>query len=263
MTADNGTSTSPSPEDPLGLFAVLARLLPQPIHRLALVFIGLSATVATFGETVILLVMSLAAIRLTGEAFTAGDLPLGLALDGLTTPRLLVVATIALVVRFLALLANALLAARISASVLYRWRSRLFSSFQLAPWEVQAGMDEGYMQTVTQTHVARVSGMLQQLASSITSGISFATFVLGALVVSPLSALLLIGFGSALFVLLRPLTALIQRQSTRERSAAMTSSGAAPSDRTMGRTPGRASRASSRNRRSSWTGVAGLETTTS
>ena len=193
----------------LGLATVLARLLPRPIERGALLFIAVSATVATFAETTVLLVMSLVAIRLTTEAAGSADLPLGLTLDGLATANLILIATGALGFRFLALLANAHVTARLSASMLYLWRRRLFSSFQHAPWEVQAGMDEGYMQTVTQTHVSRVSGMLTQLSSSITSGISFATFVVGALVVSPTVGVAVDGLRhGALFVLLRPLTSI-------------------------------------------------------
>jgi len=214
--ADSQTQT----ESEIGLIALISRILARRVDRLGLLFIGVSATVATFAETTVLVVMSLASLRLSDDSSAAADLPLGLPLDELSTSKLLIVGLVALVVRLLVLLTNAYVSARIAASVLYRWRRRLFLAFQNARWKTQAGLADGFMQTVTQTHVERVSEMLQQLAIAVTAGISFATFVLGALLISPLAALGLMAFGATLFLLLRPLTVLVQRQSTLERAAA-------------------------------------------
>lgn len=202
------------------LSSTLRQILSRPVDRMAILFIAVSATAASFGETIVLIVISLAALRLSSDAATAVDLPFGIPIDELGTPLLLGFGAIILGFRLAALLANSYLAARLAESVLYRWRTRLFSAFQTAPWEMQAAQDEGYLQTITQTYVGRVNTMLQQLASAITAGISFATFVVGAFILSPIAALGLFGFGAALFLALRPLTKVVKGLSTAQSVAA-------------------------------------------
>lgn len=217
----NSSRTQNVPLQELKLSSAVARILARRRDRLALVLVGVTATAATFAETTVLLVISLGALRLSGGTIASAELPLGLPLDELDTTSLLLVGGAALAVRLILLLFNSYLAARIATSVLYRWRNRLLRAFQGAPWAMQAQMDDGYMQTVTQTHVARVSGMLKQLSSAITAGMSFATFVIGAIAISPLAAIGLIGLGVALFLILRPLTKLVQSYSSTERTAAI------------------------------------------
>lgn len=203
-----------------GLISVVREILERRIDRAALASVGLSATIASLGETTILVVISLAAIRLSEDAAVPVDLPFGLPLDELGTIQLLGVGFVALGIRLAAMAFNKYVSAHVAASTLYRWRRRIFLAFQNAPWETQVGHDEGYLQTITQTHVARVSGMVNHLAVALTSGISFATFVLGAFVISPVGALGLMVFGVALFVLLRPVTRVVSRTSTVEKQAA-------------------------------------------
>ncbi len=205
-----------STDGPIGM---LARVLDRRLDRLALLLVALTATVATFAETGVLFVISLTAVRLSDEEIRAVDLPFGVPLDELSNTFLLGAGATALVVRLIALSSNAYVAARVTQSLIYRWRRRLFLAFQSAQWRTQSSEKDGALQTVTQTHVARVGNMAKQLTSALTAGISFVTFLVGALLISPLVALGLFVFGASLFLLLRPLARLVRSLSTAERRA--------------------------------------------
>lgn len=202
-----------------GLMRAMGKLLERRIERVALIAVALTATLASFAEAMILVVISLGGLRLSQDVAAPVNLPLGLPLDELETRLLVVAGLILLVLRLGVLLFNAYIAARLSEVVLYRWRRRLFQAYQNTAWEVQSNVDEGYLQTLTQTYVNRVAMTLQQLTRAITAGTSFTTFVLGAILISPIAALGLAGFGAALYAALRPFTRTIRRYAEGQKTA--------------------------------------------
>ncbi|NND02313.1 MAG: hypothetical protein HKN91_05950, partial [Acidimicrobiia bacterium] len=115
-----------------GLRSNLAQLLSRRTERLALLLIGFTATIASFSEVLILVVISIGALRLSEN--TAVDLPFGLPIDELSPRLLLVFGLFALAVRLVAQTGNAYVSARLAASVIFRWRNRAVAAYQGASW---------------------------------------------------------------------------------------------------------------------------------
>ncbi|MDW3176727.1 MAG: ABC transporter ATP-binding protein [Acidimicrobiia bacterium] len=193
------------------LFRIFAGLLNRRIERVALVAIATTATLAALAETLVLVIISLAALRLASDSITAVDLPFGIPVDELATSLLITLGLVALAGRLLAVLSNSYISARLAESVTYRWRHRIFSAFQNAPWTMQQEQAEGYLQTLSQTYVYRAGNMIKLLLSAMTAGISFSMFVVAAVAVDPLAAVGLIVFGGFLFFIFRPLTRVVRK----------------------------------------------------
>lgn len=198
----------------------LGQILEHRRDRLALAAIGATAVVASIAEASVLVTITLLGLRLAGAQDDAVDLPFDIPLDELSNTRLIVAGFVLLVLRLAILGFNAWIGARLSESVLFRWRRRVVHAFLGASWERQQGEDEGHLQTVTQSYVSAVSSVVQQLANALTAGTSFLTFVFGAFLLHPLAAMGLATFGAVLFVAVRPLTTFVRQMAGRQKAAA-------------------------------------------
>ncbi|MGH9209398.1 MAG: ABC transporter ATP-binding protein [Acidimicrobiales bacterium] len=123
----------------------------------------------------------------------------------------------------LALLAGKLLVgtlvARGSASLaaygLTEVRLQILRSFVDASWPVQSAERQGSLQELMTTHVNRTASVNLSLALMITAALNMAVLVATALLVNPLTALMLMFTGGLLALGMRPLAAAVRRTAAR------------------------------------------------
>lgn len=189
----------------------MALALSKRADRAAIGLIAVTAALASALEATVLVIVTLTGLRLSTEAASPVDLPFGLPLDELSTGKLLVTAAGCLVLRIIAGSANVWGTARLSESILVRWRKRVIDAYTATSWERQRQEQDGHLQTVVQTYVGGLSDVATQLGSSVTALVSFSTFVAGAFALHPLAALGLFLIGTMMAMMLRPMTARVRR----------------------------------------------------
>lgn len=199
--------------------STLLLILDRPADRLALGAIGITAAIASIAEATVLVTITLVGLRLAGDDGVVVDLPFSVPFDELSNSRLIAAGFVLLLLRLSVVGLNSWLGARLSESTMFRWRKRVVDAYLGASWERQQAEEEGHLQTVTQSWVAAVSTVVQQVASALTSGTSFLTFVLGAFLLHPLAALGLATFGVVLFAIVRPLNSFVHRMARRQKTA--------------------------------------------
>ncbi len=197
---------------------MIALVLASRRDRLAIAAIAFTAALSSAMEAALLVIITLAGFRLSGDGPQAVSFPLDLPLDDLSTGRLLWVGALLLALRLGATFLNLKITAQLSSSLLYRWRRRIVRAFLAASWEEQQREQDGHLQTVTQTFVGNISAVAQQLSAALTALTSFLTFVVGAFALNPIAALGLLIFGAALSFLLKPMTIAVRRLAGRDKA---------------------------------------------
>ncbi|MEZ5203462.1 MAG: ABC transporter ATP-binding protein [Acidimicrobiales bacterium] len=102
---------------------------------------------------------------------------------------------------------NALLIGRLVT----RLRADTFSDYALASWDVQSSMDESAVHDLLVRHVAKVSSAIMVVSGSFLVSFTLVALLASAVLVDPLTAVLVVVSGLLLFVLLRPLSAVAKR----------------------------------------------------
>jgi ABC-type multidrug transport system fused ATPase/permease subunit len=209
-------------DDQLGrmkLWQVGRAVLERRSDVAAVAAIVVTASLASIAEAGVLVVLSVAALKLVDGSTAAAELPLGISANGLGVGVLVLVGASLVAARLALLSVNAWVTARLSASVLSRWRTRVVASFHGASWERQARDEQGRLQTLVGQNTSQVGALVQQFANALTAGVSFATFVVGAITLAPIAAVGLTLFAVALFFMLRPISGMIRRAADRHRVA--------------------------------------------
>jgi ATP-binding cassette subfamily B protein len=111
------------------------------------------------------------------------------------------------------------LPARIASDVQAQQRSRVFTAFTRASWEVQSRDREGQLQDTMTTQVMQATGGALQATSLITTSFNFVALLVTAFLIYPAAAAAVLGAGFLLFAVLRPLRALGVRRATELSSA--------------------------------------------
>jgi ATP-binding cassette, subfamily B, bacterial len=101
-----------------------------------------------------------------------------------------------------------LLPARIAADVQGTLRRRLFGAFTRASWTVQSADREGQMQELVSSQVMQATGGAMQATGLLTSGITFLIFMLSAIALNVIAAVMVFVVGLVAFVVMRPLRGL-------------------------------------------------------
>ena len=127
--------------------------------------------------------------------------------------ELLVAGTVIAFVRIALQWALAYLPARVSTDLQSRLRVRLFSAFSEASWSVAASEGEGKFQELVTSQVPQASNAIINATSALTNSVMLIVLVGSALVVEPVTALVVLGAGIVLALLMRPLNSLGSRQS--------------------------------------------------
>jgi ABC-type multidrug transport system fused ATPase/permease subunit len=105
------------------------------------------------------------------------------------------------------------LPAAICANAQAAMRDNLFGEFTRASWSVQAAEGEGNLQELVTSQVLQATQGVVEATTIVTSGIMLIVLVGSALVIGPVAALVVIGAGLGLALVIRPLNRLGMRQS--------------------------------------------------
>jgi ABC-type multidrug transport system fused ATPase/permease subunit len=123
------------------------------------------------------------------------------------------------IVRFTFQLLAANVAGRVTAGLTTDIRAGTFADYAHASWAEQSRQDEADVQDLLVRHVNRVTASVGVLANAISAACTLTALLVSALLVDPLSALLLAIAGSGLFLLIRPLTRIAKRVALRGQEA--------------------------------------------
>ncbi len=109
------------------------------------------------------------------------------------------------------------LAAHLTASVVARSVTRIregtFLDYARASWEIQSSYEEAAIQDLLTRHVARATGVVVSISLAFYMFFTMAALLVSAVVIDPVSSVLVVGSGTVLFGILRPLSALAKRYS--------------------------------------------------
>jgi len=225
---DRASATSavatPAAKDPIGrwkaertdemrIWRTLRPLFAGEVLRIT--GLSISSFLAGIAEATLLVVVANLALAISGATEAAGDLgqfgDFDMSIDtmflvalGLTVARLLL--------QFMA----AHLTAAMSARLTQRIREGTFADYVHASWAVQAAEEEAAIQDLLLRHVGKAQSAVATLSNAISTGFMLVALVVGAFIVDPLSAALIIVTGGALFAALRPLTGYAQRLAKRQ-----------------------------------------------
>jgi ATP-binding cassette, subfamily B, bacterial len=177
----------------------------KPISRLAA-----AAVLAGLSEAAILAVVAQVAAALVAGS---GSVHLGIGpADLRPTIGTLVAVAAAIAVARIGLLAwISLLQARLSADVQAGMRLELFAAFTHASWGLQSQDREGHLQELMTSQSLQAIAATVQLASLVTSLITFLVLVFSAMLLNVAAAAIVVAVALVLVALLRPLSALGRR----------------------------------------------------
>jgi ATP-binding cassette subfamily B protein len=177
------------------------------------VHIGLLAVVSFVGgmtEAVLLVVLARLAFAIGGDESQLGGLGPLQSID-LDIPTLFYVTTALGLLRAGFQVWAGHLNATLVGRLVTRLRRETFADYSAASWAVQSAMDEATVQDLLVRHVTRVTSALVAVSGAFLLFFTLLAMLVSAVLVDPLSALLVVVAGLLLFALLRPLSALAKR----------------------------------------------------
>ncbi len=201
---------------PKGLIAIYAPLFRG--ERGPIIFLSVLSFLGGLGEAALLVVVAALAFSIGGSGKSAGGLG---PLDRFhpTVPSLFWLAVAFAVFRT----ASNVLAGHVTAALTARRTSQLraetYADYAKASWAKQSTMDEAAVQDLLLRHVGRVVGAITVVGAGLPAVFTLLAMVGSAVVVDPVSAALVVTSGGALFVGLRPLSAIAKRYSGAQREA--------------------------------------------
>ncbi|MEL7210199.1 MAG: ABC transporter transmembrane domain-containing protein, partial [Actinomycetota bacterium] len=211
VTKDD-VAPAPVERSPLGHLRALGPVLS--LVRGRLVVVGLLTVVGGLAEAGALIVVAELAVTITGDGGD-GQLSLGpLEVDlGSSVGSMILVAVGLVVLRLSAQLVATLLTARSLADIQEKLRSDAFRAFLRSDWETQSAEPDGYLQELATIYIARTSSSVQILTSAMAFAVNFAAMMVGALLLAPATALIILACVGVLFVVFRPLSTWVRNVS--------------------------------------------------
>ena len=190
-------------------------------QRRRLVLLSGSAALGGFAEAAVLVLISRIAFALASEGSQRSHVRIDFGpIDTTVGLPLLIGLTAALVALRLALnIGQARLSARTGTSVLSRTRKQLVALYLGGSWSLQAEEREGRLQELLTTYALNASTSVLTLANGMVAIFNLSAFVLTALAVSPVGAVVVAITALLLAAMLRPVRAAIRRRSRRSADA--------------------------------------------
>lgn len=199
------------------LLSALKMALTRRRDRLAVATVAFTAFIGSACEVLTIICISTASLKLVGTSTPAPEFSLVPSMATWTVFWLVVAGVVLIVVRLMVMFVNAYLGARLSSSVMFRFRTRVLDAFLGSTWETQTQQEQASLQLLIGTNVGNLTAMVQQAASMSSSLFGFLTFVVSAFLISPVVALALVLFGMLLFAVLRPLNTIVKRKASTQR----------------------------------------------
>jgi ABC-type multidrug transport system fused ATPase/permease subunit len=120
---------------------------------------------------------------------------------------------------------GAYLQAKLASDAQANLRNNLFAAFTRTSWGIQANDREGHLQEVLTSQAMQSTGGALQLASLLSSLITFVVLVISAMLLNVAAAAIVVVVAFAIFAMLRPLSSLGRRSSKDLSRAQMTFAG--------------------------------------
>lgn len=186
--------------------------LAQYVPRLRRTLAALVATSAIAGisEAAVLVATVRVALEIAGDGTQPTSVPLiG---DTVAPGTLIALALVFAAISLLMHLVEAVITARLVSSVIDNARRRAIHLFMTARWEHQSQEREGSLQETSTVLAGRAAILMLTVAQVSTAVVNLAALILVALIVDAVATVVVVGFGTALFVALRPVARLTQQR---------------------------------------------------
>ncbi|MGC2372268.1 MAG: ABC transporter ATP-binding protein [Solirubrobacteraceae bacterium] len=193
-------------------------------RRSSIVVLGSASVLSGFAEAGVLAIVAEVATTLVNKA-TRIHLEIGPLNVEATVGALLAIAFVLAVFRLALQILVSFLPARIAAEVQGHLRRRMFEAFTEASWEMQSRDREGHLQEIMTSQIMQASQGAVQAATLISSLSIFAVLVLSALILNPVTAVIVLTAAGLLFFLMRPINAIGARNARSLSQAQMSYAG--------------------------------------
>jgi ABC-type multidrug transport system fused ATPase/permease subunit len=180
-------------------------------RRWLVVGVALLSLVSGFAEAALLYVLLRSATALAAEEKTIPvdfgpiELP-AVEIDDMVLLGVAILAGLAALA-----VARAAATATLTNASLNEGRKQLFRAFVRTTFAMQSSLPEGHMQAVLGGHVQRIGTSMLNVATAVTAAFSFASLMVAALVLDPISALIVLAAVAGCGMVLLPLTRLSKR----------------------------------------------------
>ncbi|WP_421121285.1 ABC transporter ATP-binding protein [Aquihabitans daechungensis] len=125
------------------------------------------------------------------------------------------------IARFVSQLVSAHLAARVTSDLTISARAGTLADFSGASWSEQSRRSQSDIQDLLIRHVNRTGSAMSVLATAVSTVFTLGALLVSAVLVDPISAVLLAVSGALLFLLIRPLTRIAKQVSKRQQEAGL------------------------------------------
>jgi ABC-type multidrug transport system fused ATPase/permease subunit len=132
-----------------------------------------------------------------------------------------VVALVLALLRFSLQMLSSHVSATVTAELTAAMRADTFRDYARASWAEQASHPESDIQDLLLRHVNRVTGSIGLMANTVSYICTLAALIVSAILIDPVSAVLLAVSGGVLFIAIRPLTDVAKRVSRRAQDAGL------------------------------------------
>lgn len=182
-----------------------------------MVLLALSSTAGGFVEAAFL-------VMVTGAAFTVASAQSTVTLTGgldASVGTVVALAMLFVVLRLALNISSTWLSANLSTQVVAALRRQLASAYLSASWSAQHGERGGRFQELLTTFANRGSDLMSALAQTIIASCTLAALLAIAVLVDPLSSVIVVAAVSVLALILRPLRSAARRQARLSAGAGM------------------------------------------
>ena len=188
-------------------------------HRRQLVAVAIVAFLGALAEAGVLVIIARLAFALADGGDNV-DVHLGpLGQRSIAIPALIGLAAGLIVVRVVFQVLQARWIATTFAAVWSATRRRLLSLYVGASWELQSGERDGRLQELVTTYATTAASTVLQLSQAIVAALSLAAFLVTAIFVNLLAAVVVSAAGVIVALLLRPVRDAVRRRSHRAAAA--------------------------------------------
>jgi ABC-type multidrug transport system fused ATPase/permease subunit len=190
-------------------WGLVAPFLDHPRRKIASM-VGLSGVAGAIEASVLVIVVDIALAVSGGEDLDAMSIPL----IGATVSAVML-AIVALVLAFVLVAVHAAIAhlgTSVAADVLEATRHESLHGFVKASWPAQSERRDGELQETTMVLARQSSVLTLTLSNGLAAGVSLLPLLIAALVIDPVTLLVVAVVGGLLFALIRPIGALTNRR---------------------------------------------------
>ncbi len=180
------------------------------VSRGRVLLVGALGAAVGLSESAFLGILASVGVAITGSDSSPVKFPF-LALDDLSIPTLLAMGAALALVTLAAHFLITFQIARLAANLIARLRRDLYRDFTRASWRIQRAEVASTFVNYVVFHTPRIAALVASVVHQLVAAITLSVFIVGALLISPLISVVVIGLGALLYVGFLPVRSSVRR----------------------------------------------------